>query len=244
MVELLDKEYLKLENSELSPSGLVNLHNNIIQLKINENDLKNHKNHISVDVKNYMNAVINLAEKGAANYDVIKIDNLNELLSMFDNNQKINFLNYFIRLLEKSSFKELIPKFQRLRNESIINNCKINLFSYKSLKKCLIYLPILSIRNLICTLILICVITNLICLEAPFEFMGILDLNIKYLNLSDAFLINHFLNVSSYLVGINSSFQIEPLNAFSMIMMILGKIFIYVYVSTLVLTKLTDLIKR
>lgn len=52
MIKFLEDEYKKLENSDSTFTGKSNILNNIVQLKLNETELNNHKNHISIDIKN------------------------------------------------------------------------------------------------------------------------------------------------------------------------------------------------
>lgn len=244
MKEILEKEYEKLNKLEVSPRGKVNILNNIIQFKLNENDCLNYKNDLSIDIKRYLNSLVNLAENGARNYDIINENMIEELLNNFNYEEKIKYLDYLIRVLEKSAFKEDIKKFQKLRYTTIINQSKADVWNVNSLFNLVIYYPLVSVKTLIITLLIVTFLANVILLPAPYEFMGLMDFKITYLHLSEQELINHVLNVTSSLLGVNSSFSVIPQDEKSMLFLILGKIFLFSYVISLVFNKLTELIKR
>ncbi len=244
MQELLSNEYEKLKSDNLSITGKVNILNNIIQFKLNEIKFQNFNHNLSIDVKYYFNSLIELAEMGPNNYDTISLDRIDELLQKINYNDRIIYLNYFIRLLEKGSFKNELKEFQKIKNQEIVKNSIKNFLNINSIWKLFIYFPLINIYSLFLTLFIILVIINLILLPAPFEFMEILNYDLSYLELSDNFFLNHSINITSALIGANPNFKITPLDITSIILLVIGKLFIYIYVISLVLGKLTDLIKR
>ncbi|MCD8440902.1 hypothetical protein [Tenacibaculum finnmarkense] len=243
MEEILKKEYSKLLCENITPTGKVNLLNNIVQFKLNETEYKKFHNDLSIDIKRYLNSLIELAENGARNYDIINEDKL-MFLNEVSFSDKIIYIDYFIRILEKSAFKEDIKTLQKIKYESILKQSWQNIWSFKSILNILIYFPLYNIYTLLVSLILITLITNLILLPAPFNFMSLLCFKIDYLTISSNYNYNHFLNVTSSLIGVNNKFSITPLDSKSMIILIFGKIFVFFYVVTLIFNKLTDLIKR
>ena len=244
MKEILELEYDKLDKLSITPTGKVNLLNNIIQFKLHETEFTNFKNDLSIDIKRYLNSLVDLAENGPRKYDIINENKINELLENVEYNDKINYINYLIRILEKSSFKDDIKKFQKLRYKTILKNSIDNHWSLKSICNIIIYFPLLNIYTLTTTLLFIVLIANLILLPAPFKFMEFLNYKIEFINLSENYFLNHFTNVTSALIGVNNGFKITPLNIGSMILLVVGKIFIFAYVVSLIFNKLTDLIKR
>jgi hypothetical protein len=243
MKEILKKEYSKLEKNDITPTGKVNLLNNIVQFKLNEIEHQNFINDLSIDIKRYLNSLVELAENGARKYDIINDDKI-IFLNDVSFSDKIKYLDYFIRILDKSAFQEDIKILQQIKYKSILKYSWCNFWNFKSVLNIFIYFPLYSIYTLSISLLLITVAANLILLPAPFDFMAFLDYKIEYLNISDNKVFNHFINVTSGLIGVNGKFSITPLDSKSMVSLILGKIFVFSYVVTLIFNKLTDLIKR
>ncbi|WP_233900501.1 hypothetical protein [Tenacibaculum piscium] len=243
MEEIIKNEYSKLLCENITPTGKVNLLNNIVQFKLNEIQYQKFHNDLSIDIKRYLNSLIELAENGARNYDIINEDKLMFLNEVSFSDKKL-YIDYFIRILEKSAFKEDITTLQKIKYESILKYSWQNFWSLKSIFNILIYFPLYNIYTLFITLSLITLAANIILLPAPFTFMSFLCYKIDYLTISDNYYYNHVLNITSALIGVNNKFSIIALDSKSMIVLILGKIFIFFYVVTLIFNKLTDLIKR
>jgi hypothetical protein len=237
MKEILKKEYFKLEKNDITPTGKVNLLNNIVQFKLNEIEYQKFNNDLSIDIKRYLNSLVDLAENGARKYDIINDDKI-MFLNDVDFSDKIKYINYFIRILEKSAFKDDIEELQKIKHSWS------NFWSCQSVLNILIYFPLYNIYTLSISLLIITLIANLILLPAPFDVLAFLNYKIEYLTISDNKVYNHFINITSGLIGVNGRFSITPLDSKSMIILILGKIFIFSYVVTLIFNKLTDLIKR
>jgi hypothetical protein len=243
MKEILKKEYFKLEKNDITPTGKVNLLNNIVQFKLNEIEYQKFNNDLSIDIKRYLNSLVDLAENGARKYDIINDDKI-MFLNDVDFSDKIKYINYFIRILEKSAFKDDIEELQKIKYKSILKHSWSNFWSFQSVLNILIYFPLYNIYTLSISLLIITLIANLILLPAPFDVLAFLNYKIEYLTISDNKVYNHFINITSGLIGVNGRFSITPLDSKSMIILILGKIFIFSYVVTLIFNKLTDLIKR
>lgn len=243
MEEIIKNEYSKLLCENITPTGKVNLLNNIVQFKLNETEYQKFHNDLSIDIKRYLNSLIELAENGARNYDIINEDKL-MFLNEVSFSDKIIYIDYFIRILEKSAFKEDIKTLQKIKYKSILKHSWQNFWDFKSIFNILIYFPLYNIYTLFISLIVITLIANLILLPAPFTFMSLLCYKIDYLTISGNYYYNHFLNITSSLIGVNNKFSITALDSKSMIILILGKIFVFFYVVTLIFNKLTDLIKR
>jgi hypothetical protein len=243
MKEILKKEYFKLEKNDITPTGKVNLLNNIVQFKLNEIEYQKFNNDLSIDIKRYLNSLVDLAENGARKYDIINDDKI-MFLNDVDFSDKIKYINYFIRILEKSAFKDDIEELQKIKYKSILKHSWSNFWSCQSVLNILIYFPLYNIYTLSISLLIITLIANLILLPAPFDVLAFLNYKIEYLTISDNKVYNHFINITSGLIGVNGRFSITPLDSKSMIILILGKIFIFSYVVTLIFNKLTDLIKR
>jgi hypothetical protein len=241
--EILECEYQKLEDINISATGKVNLLNNIVQFKLNESEFQNFKNDLSIDIKRYLNSLVELAENGARNYDIINDDKI-EFLESVEYKDKIKYIEYFIRILENSSFKDDIKKLQKFKYKVILKDSLSNFWKFQSIFKIIIYYPLYNTFSLFISLILITLFANLILLPAPLEKLAFLNYDIEYLNLTENRIFNHFINVTSALIGVNNKFNITPLDGKSMFFLILGKIFIFSYVVTLIFNKITDLIKR
>lgn len=244
MTNLLNEEYNKLETLNISTTGKSNILNNIIEIKLNENQLINHKNHISVDIKKYLISIIDVAELGPIKYDEIRERKIKELINRLGSNEKIYYLNFLIRQLQKSSFENEIKTFQKLRIKTILTNSISDIFNFKSIIKIFIYFPLYNLLTLSITLFIIAIISSLIILPSPFSFMEMFNFKIEYTKLCENKIFNHFINVFSSLIGVNEDFKIKPQNAFSAISIMIGKIFIFSYVIIFIFNKFSDYLKR
>lgn len=244
MEDFLRNEYEKLNSTALTVTGKCNILNNIVQLKFQEPELVNYKNDISVDIKKYLISIIDVAELGAKNYDTIKDEKIAELVHNLNKTDKVIYIDYWIRQLQKSSFDDEVKKFQKLKTKILIGNAVNDVWHLKSWLQLFAYIPIYNVCTLIITLIIIAFVSCVVLLPAPNDFMGIFNYNIEYTQFSDNFYINHFTNIISSLVGVNSDFKIESRDFLSQFALIVAKVFIFIYVITVLLNKLSDLIKR
>lgn len=244
MIQFLEGEYNKLENIEISLTGKSNILNNIVQIKLTETYLNNHKNDISIDIKKYLISIIELAELGPIKYDEIRERKIIELLNQLNNKEKLYYLNFLIRQLQKSSFENEIRTFQKLRINTILKSSTQDFFNYKSILNLLIYFPLLNLFTLSVTLFVVALISSLILMPAQLSWMAIFDFKIVYQNICINDNLNHFLNVFSSLIGVNEDFKIKPENEFSMIGLMIGKIFLFSYVIVFILNKFSDYLKR
>lgn len=244
MIKLLEGEYKKLEKTNSTFTGKSNVLNNIVQIKLNEPELDNYINDISIDIKKYLISLIELAELGPIKYDEIRELKIIELLNQLNSKEKLYYLNYLIRQLQKSSFEDEIKKFQKLRIKTILLSSINNLFNYKSVLNILIYFPLYNLLTLSITLFIVALISSLILLPAPLECMSILNYKIVYQEICNNQKFNHFINVFSSLIGVNEDFKIKPKNEFSMIALMSGKIFLFSYVIVFILNKFSEYLKR
>lgn len=243
MIKLLEVEYKKLEDTS-STTGKSNIFNNIVQIKLNEPDLINHRNHISIDIKKYLISLIDLAELGAINYDQIKERKIIELLNQLNSKEKLYYLNFLIRQLQKSSFEDEIKKFQKLRIKTILLSSSKDIFNYKSIVNILIYFPLYNLFTLSITLFIVALISSLILLPAPIDLISIFNFKIVNQEICSNHIFNHFINVFSSLIGVNEDFKIKPQNEFSMIALMTGKIFLFSYVIVFIFNKFSEYLKR
>lgn len=244
MINLLNEEYNKLETLNITTTGKSNILNNIIEIKLNESQLINHKNHISVDIKKYLISIIDVAEVGPIRYDEIRERKIKELINRLENNDKIYYLNFLIRQLQKSSFENEIKTFQKLRIKTILTNSLSDIFKFKSIIQIFIYFPMYNLLTLSTTLFIIAIISCLIILPSPIDFMEVFHFKIEYLRFCENKIFNHFINVFSSLIGVNEDFKIKPQNAFSAISLMIGKIFMFSYVIIFIFNKFSDYLKR
>lgn len=244
MIDFLEEEYAKLENIDTTYSGRSNILNNIVQLKLSEPNLNNYKNHISIDIKKYFISLIELAELGPIKYDEIRERKIIELLCHIENKEKIYYLNFLIRQLQKSSFEDEIRKFQKLRIKTILLNSSKDFFNFRSILNILIYFPLYNLFSLTITLFIVAIISGLILLPAQISCMSIFNFNITYQNICSNFNFNHFINIFSSLIGVNEDFKIRAENVFSMFALMIGKIFLFSYVIVFILNKFSDYLKR
>lgn len=246
MKTLIETEYLKLNSKEFSASGVCNILNNIIQIKLNEPSLRNFGQNISADLKQYLNALINQSESSSFGYDSIEVKKIKEILLEFTLSESLQYLDFFIRQLQKNSFEAEIRCFQKFKYWLILKHSfkKNNLYKPRYLLNICLYLPQYSFFSLLLTLFIIASFVAIVLMPAPIEFMGIFDFQIKYQSLSSNFVLNHLMNLFGYFVGLETEFEIVPLNVFSMGAIILSKIFSFLFIANYLFSKLGDFLKR
>lgn len=242
---LIEVEYSKLSNNNLSTSGICNVINNIIQIKIQEPSLSDVHQNLSVDIKQYINSLINQAELGSFGYDSIEVKKVEEILSEFTPKENLVLIDYFIRQLKKSSFEHEIKGFQKFKTACIIKQLlkRNKFYKPKNIWLLCIYFPQYSVLTLFVTFLVIGLIIAVILLPAPFNFMGVLNFDISYYNFSSHFFINHILNLFGAFVGIGTDFKIMPKNSFSMVVFIISKVLAFLYVANYLFKKLADFLK-
>lgn len=244
MTELLDEEYQKLVDNQISATKRLGYQNNIIQIKIENSDLKSHNHDVSIDIKNYINISIEVGEEGSHKYDAIKAEKFEEFISSFPLQEKLYYIDYFLRQLQKSEFRDEVRSFQKLKSKLIILDSLRKFYYPKSFIKFMINFPLYNVLSLLFTLLLVGLITATISLPAPLPLMSWLDFDITYIDFSENKTLNHFLNILGGLSGMNDDIKVKPNDEFTFILFFIGKVFMFIYVTSLVLNKLTELIKR
>lgn len=246
MRTLIEEEYKKLSSGALSVSGTCNVINNIIQIKLQEPTLRNINQDLSVDIKLYINSLINQAELGRIGYDSIEVKKIKEILIDLSPKENLSLINYFIRQLQKSSFDNEMRGFQKLRIKIIIKKYsgKNEFYKPASIWNLCMFFPQYNILTLFITLLFLSLIVTLLLLPAPFKFMEVLNFDINYQKLNPNFFINHTLNILGAFVGIETDFKIVPKNSLSMLVFILTKIFAFLFIANYLFTKLSEFLKR
>lgn len=244
MKDIIENEYRKLSNN-LSCSGKCNVLNNIIQLKLSELEFKNVTQHISIDIKNYLNSLVDQAESASIGYDSIEVIKVKELLKDFSLNEKLTYIDYFIRQLQKSSFENEIKSFQRLKTQSIISHTLARNQFYKpcNIYSFIVNFPLLNIFTLVLTFLFIGLLISVVLLPAPFKFMEFLNFEISYQNLSSSYFLNHLVNTFGFFVGIENQFSILAKDTFTMLAYLISKVIIFVYVGNVLFNKLSEFLK-
>tara|TARA_R110001592_G_C12992912_1_gene735201 strand:- start:68 stop:796 length:729 start_codon:yes stop_codon:yes gene_type:complete len=242
MEQLLQEEYNKLDECERSSLEKFNIINNIIQIKLDNIPNQGYNNDITIDIKKMINYHIQVGEEAPLNYDSIKAKKFGEMISIFPIKDKLLLIDYFLRQLEKSAFKNEIKEFQKLKSELTLRN-SISTFSLNSFLNIIILFPLHNIFFLLVTVLFIGFLTGIILLPEINPFFGVLDFKLNYTQIAENKFINHFLNVCGYLSGLDDDF-LKPLNSTTYASIIIGKFIMFIYVSCLIVNKLTEYIKR
>lgn len=246
MESLISEEYEKIANNALTSSGKCNIISNIVQIKLSEPSLTNIKQDLSIDIKDYLNSLIEKAESASIGYDSINVHKVNETLSQLPFDRKIFFINYLIRQLQKSAFEHEIRHFQKLKTSTILWNLfsKNEFYKPKTWWLISLYFPVYNIVTFCFTFIIISILIAIVLLPSPYSFMGWLHFDITYQQLSNNFFLNHLLNIFSSLVGIESEFKIQSKDLFSASIHVIGRIITFIYVVNYLFNKLSEYLKN
>lgn len=243
---LIEEEYAKLYSDSLSSSGRCNIINNIIQIKLSEPTLSEIGQDLSIDIKKYLNALIEQAESARIGYDSIEVKKVNEILASLNFRERLIFIDYFIRQLRKCSFENEIVNFQKLKTITILKQAiaENNFYKPSGIWLICIYFPLYNIWSLFFTFIIICFLIAIVLFPAPTELMAWLNIDIKYQQISSNYIVNHFLNVFGSLAGVQIDFKLIPKNSFTMLIFLISKILAFIYVANYLVNKLGEYLKR
>lgn len=239
--KLLENEYHKLSNNEDS-SRIINIFNNIIEIKFDNRDSLNYHQHISKDVKAFLSAYVLISETERYKYDKIKFIRIEEILFELDYDLRMHSVEYFIRKLKVEGLDSQIKEAQKMKNSFVIKNCVKSPFTFSKCYSFLITFPFYNTLTLIMTLSIIYLIFFIFTLPAFSDKLVFYKLN--YVQYSNHFIYNHFLNITSDIVGIKTDFKITPINQQGIMLSIFSKLLFYIFVVNSLIAKLLDITKR
>jgi len=217
----------------------------IIQIKISEPHLHSVCQNLSLDIKHLANSILDVAENASQKYDNLKYTQFIDVLKGFRIEDQIEFIEYILRLFRKSSFENDIQKFQSELVRLKITKSKKQLLKGNLLEmfKIAYLFPQKGVLQLFSTILFLPFIYIIILLPTPFNWT-LLNFKIQYQNISNNYLINHFLNVIGDLCGVNENFEVIPLNSLTMSLFILGKLLFLIVFINLTIVKLTEYFNR
>ena len=218
--------------------------NDIIQLKIHSKD-ERIKSTLYGDIKKFINYYVHSTINKNYGYDLLNKDIITRNISYLKAEEAANIITYLKEELKDIGMHNLIDWCDDLQNKfeikHLYNKIKSsNIFSFmywKCLLSLLVNISAYNIVTLLLFLVFIIFMLYMIFLPAPYKFMEIFRIN--YEPISRDFFINHFLNILSYLLSIDTNFSITPLNPFGMLILVVGKITYLVVLVNFVIKEIT-----
>lgn len=240
--EIMFSQYARLEGGNLSEKNQFNIYSAIIQGKILCPKTINCKQHITVDIKEFITSDIEASFSSRVEYDHLHHKTVLTFIDSIPYKYQIELLAYYWRVLKNNSFDneaDIVDKFKR---KTIIKKSLENKFSKQSLFNLITLGPSYNFLTL-CLSIFVCIlIAYVFSLPSKFSFTEFLLVKDKHF--IDNFYANRFLNTLGRFSGIiNNEFSISPKNASGLMLMILGKLLLYLIIGLNVLRKLEDYFK-
>lgn len=240
---ILDEEYNKL-GENYSDRVKFDVLNNIIQIKKANTEYKDYQRSLYQDFKKFIHFNIKLADSADYRYDNLKIESFENLAKKLYKNKQVNLIDFYIRKLERSSFRREIKKLQSLRYKTIVSTSIREMYKPLALSRIIFYAPLINIYSLIISFLIIAFFSILATLKAPIQDIAIFNFHIIYEDISNYYFLNHAINILTNLVGLSSKFKIVGKDLFSQITLICGKIFSVIFITSILFNKLTDFLRR
>jgi hypothetical protein len=228
--ELIDTELARLRD-ESSSSGKVFLESNIIHLLAAEDRVANNSE-IYARIKQLLKYAHENAMENRFNYDHISVENLKTCVSYLENEKRTNIFNY-IKSFSKQTGLSTVEKWSE--NE-------LQLIEIEHAKKSCNYLKLLvllsskSKGSILLTFfgVYICVVIAL--LPSPCD--GMLIFKFNCVDYSSNPIVNHLINALSVLFNISGSHNFEPVNGVGVTVIVIVKLFFFLYVMSFLFEKL------
>ncbi|NDW11829.1 hypothetical protein D0T50_02870 [Bacteroides sp. 214] len=226
-LQRLDQLYQNIDTLQTEKSA--DLYYYIIQIKHSHTTLRNHKNSIYVDIKNFIECYIRSIEKRDFGYDVLNINKIITAINNTPNNkEQLSLLMHAYKILKNNHFE--------VEAESVITlirNTKLQILksekSYKKHFKILFHLISYNLIAVFLVLLLILLVSYIIFLPAPLD--SLVSLEFKYDNYNENFYINHLLNIICYFFDMSDSVQIKPINSNGVLLILIMKSFYIVCIA-------------
>jgi hypothetical protein len=215
--------------------------NNIIQLKIiiisdsNLSDLD-----LFIDVKRFLKDYTLSIEEGKHGYDKINFNSIYSYINHFKEEEQLSLIKYFMRILYLNGFEK-----EHIIVEDFKKNLEIKYYlknrPYLHLIKIFYLLTTYSLWSISITIIIIILIVSILILPSPNWITPIF--NIKTAQLCSNNYFNNLFNFVGSILKVNNSFELEPRNILGITVLILGKLFIIIFVINILIKEFTNKIK-
>jgi len=217
----------------------------IVQIKLHNEEYKTVHQTIYQDSKQFISLYIRTTEKRDLGYDIINSNKIVEcILSNNKYDEQYRLALFAFRILKSNGFEDESKELKR-----IINETKTKLIRYKPNQTSVVrylrlalHLSTYNIWTISLVIAVLFLITNIIFLPAPFENWGIYK--ITYNNYSSIFLFNHFLNLLSFIFGVNPVFKTETSSVLGVLVLVLMKSFYLVFIINYLYELIIDLIRN
>ena len=241
---LLDEQYKKLENNlqGFNSRTKINILNNIIEIKNDNQEIRNHNRQLTVDIKIFIDWIIDLHESAALGYDTYNVQQFSNLIRKLTYTEKKSLTSFFIRKLKLSGFENRLDDYQKLKKELEIAEYRKKWYLPSNFALLIISLPTLSLTYLIFELVIFFTIYVIFTLPAISDTFILY--RIEYSTYESNFLVNHVLNIIADLVGLETSFKVLPMNVFGVILGALGRLLFISIVVKYLISKFLDYLPK
>lgn len=180
----------------------------------------------------------NISEKSSG-YDEINFCKLGKIIKCLTTCDQVKILKFTRRLLSKDHVdEETINKLDNLLAKTEIVSLNSEKFFFKRITKKIILYSSKDLTSLFVTCILLLICINIILLPAPYQFLEIYS--IEYISYCENFYLNHFLNITAYMLDINEDdFVISTQCIIGVVLKIIGKILFYLIILNFLIKEVT-----
>ena len=192
---------------------------------------------VYVDIKTFIRYYTRLVETNKYGYDSLCFDKAFKVIDLLPYNERISLLNFLISIITRE-----YPEFEIETIQTRIKEIKIEkIFLEKrwgEIPNAILVWSSLRVCTLLIVLTLFVVIAYLVLLPAPVFISPLFE--IKYVNYSSCFHLNHLLNILSLFMDIDSGCEVKALNPIGLIELMIGKIVFILLIVNFVYKKIID----
>ena len=191
------------------------------------------------DIKQWIVLYLQNISNKACGYEDINFKKISSITKILNVHNQVKILKFTRKLLNKDHFDtEIINQLDEL----LINAEILSLDDEKNLSKKIIKKIILhsskDLLSLFITCLMLIFIISIILLPAPFPFLE--TYSIKYVLYSENFYLNHFLNITAYMLDINmDEFEIKTTCVSGILFKIFGKVLFYLIIINFLIKEVT-----
>lgn len=194
----------------------------ILQIKKEEESLKSYKQSLYLDIKKFIKYYIKSSEKKDYGYDKLNVEKIiNAINTSSSDKEKYELSLYTSRLINLNGLESELIEFAKFLNVCKTESLKKET-SFGSKIRLISHIASYKLSSIIYILIAVFLLSYLIFLPAEFELFELFKMN--YSNYADNFYWNHFLNIFSLAIGIESESVIIPLNGFGIFVLAILKL--------------------
>jgi hypothetical protein len=194
----------------------------ILQIKKEDDNFKSYKQSLYLDIKKFIKFYIKSTDKKDYGYDKLNVEKIIKAIETSSSEkEKYELSLYASRLINLNGLEAELIEFTKYLNISKTKSLKKDT-SLSSKIRLISHVASYKLSSIVSILIVVFFLSYLIFLPSKVELFQIFRMD--YSNYADGFYLNHFLNLFSLAIGIESKNIIIPLNGFGVFVLAILKL--------------------